>query len=69
MALPLTIELIKSTRGKNKATLEGFAYTLTKSSVDVQQWVCEKRGVCKARLHTKNNDLLSTLLCVYSIIN
>ena len=69
MSLPLTIELIKSTRGKNKATLEGFAYTLTKSSVDVQQWVCEKRGVCKARLHTKNNDLLSTLLCVYSIIN
>ena len=58
MALPLTIELIKSTRGKNKATLEGFAYTLTKSSVDVQQWVCEKRGVCKSRLHTKNNDVI-----------
>ena len=58
MALPLTIELIKSTRGKNKATLEGFAYTLTKSTVYVQQWVCEKRGVCKSRLHTKNNDVI-----------
>ena len=58
MALPLTIELIKSTRGKNKATLEGFAYTLTKSTVYVQQWVCEKRGVSKSRLHTKNNDVI-----------
>ena len=41
MAVSLTIELIKSTSGKNKATLQGFAYTLTKSLVDVQQWVCE----------------------------
>ena len=49
MALPLTIELIETTRGKNKATLQGFAYTLTKTSVDVQQWLC---------LHTKNNDVI-----------
>ena len=52
MAVPLSIELIKNTRGKDKATIQGFIYTLAQSTNDIQQWVCEKRGVCKARIHS-----------------
>ena len=43
-AAPLKIELVKTIRGKDKATFQGFVYTLTKSSLDVQQWVCENPG-------------------------
>ena len=62
MAVPLTIEMIKSNRGKNKATIQGFSYTLAKSSEEVQIWLCEKRGVCKARIHTKNNLVIKPSL-------
>lgn len=62
MAHPLTIEIIKSSRGKDKATIQGFAYTLAKSSEDVLIWLCVKRGECKARIHTKNNVVIKPLL-------
>ena len=58
MSTSLTIELIRSTRGKDKASIEGFVYTLTNFSRDVQQWVCEKIGVCKARLHARDNQVI-----------
>ena len=44
MAVPLSIELIKNTRGKDKATIQGFIYTLAQSTNDIQQWVCEKHA-------------------------
>ncbi|KAI6655445.1 hypothetical protein LOD99_2280 [Oopsacas minuta] len=50
------IELIKTIRGKDKATFQGFVYTLTKSSLGVQQWVCENRGTCKACMYTKGDE-------------
>ena len=49
-----SIELIKITRGKDKATIQGFVYTFARSTGDIQQWVCDKRGVCKARMHSRN---------------
>ena len=57
-AAPLKIELVKTIRGKDKATFQGFVYTLTKSSLDVQQWVCENCGTCKARMHTKGDTVV-----------
>ena len=45
----LSIELLKSTRGKNKAAIQGFVYTHVRSVDEVKQWTCGKRGVCKAR--------------------
>ena len=62
MATPSSIELIKSTRGKDKATIQGFVYTLARSTGDIQQWVCEKRGVCKARMHSRNSLLIKPSL-------
>ncbi|KAI6655345.1 hypothetical protein LOD99_2180 [Oopsacas minuta] len=58
MTAALKIELVKTIRGKDKATFQGFVYTLTKSSLDVQQWVCENRGTCKARMHTKGDEII-----------
>ena len=29
---------------------------------DIQQWVCEKRGVCKARMHSRNSLLIKPSL-------
>ena len=50
---PLNIELIKSTKAKNKAHIKGFLYTLNGvSSAGKQYWLCEKRGTCKARMTT-----------------
>ena len=62
MALPLTIEMIKSSRGKDKATIQGFVYTLAKSSRNVQIWLFEKREECKARIHRKNYLVIKPLL-------
>ena len=61
-AAPLTIEFLKSKRGKDKATFQGFVYTLTKSSSEVQQWVCEMRGMCKARVHTRGDVIIKPTL-------
>ena len=49
---------MKSRRGKEKAIFQGFVYTLTKSSSEVQQWVCEMRGMCKARMHTRGDVII-----------
>ena len=49
----LNIELIKSTRGKNKAYIDGFLYTLDRTSLEgTQYWLCEQRGTCNALLTT-----------------
>ena len=58
MATPFIIQRIKSERKKDKATVEGFIYTLSRMSIDVEYWVCEKRGVCNSRIHTRSNNII-----------
>ena len=55
-ATPLKVEFLKCKRGKDKATFQGFVYTMTKSSSEVQQLVYEMRGVCKARMHSRGDE-------------
>ena len=54
----VSIERIMSERCKDKASIQGFIYTLNRKSHDVEYWVCEKRGTCKARLHTRNDQVV-----------
>ena len=45
MAESLSIEIVKTTKAKNKAYLQGFLYTLNRvSAAGNQYWVCEKRN-------------------------
>ena len=54
MATPnVVIEILKSSKGKEKAYIDGFVYTLTKSCYPRLHWLCEKRATCKARLSTE----------------
>ena len=53
----LFIERINSNKGKDKATVFGYIYTLNRVCEEVSYWVCEKRGICKTRIHT-NNDII-----------
>ena len=52
----VSIEGIMSERCKDKASIQGFIYTLNRKSYNVEYWVCEKRGTCKARLHTRSGQ-------------
>ena len=49
MAEVLSIELVKSTRGKDKVAIQGFVYTLVRSVDDVKQWTCENEEFAKHR--------------------
>ncbi|KAI6651166.1 hypothetical protein LOD99_5517 [Oopsacas minuta] len=56
MAEPLdqpTFRLIKSQRGGDKLSESGFLFGVQGRVGDVTHWLCEQRGVCKARVHTK----------------
>ncbi|KAI6655653.1 hypothetical protein LOD99_1793 [Oopsacas minuta] len=56
MAEPLdqpTFRLIKSQRGGDKLLENGFLFGVQRRVGDVTHWLCEQRGVCKARVHTK----------------
>ena len=55
MAGGLSIELLRSTRGKDKSAIQEFAYTLVKSVGEIKQWTGKKRGVYKARFQTRDN--------------
>ena len=52
------IERIQSIRKKDKAAVNGFFYSLHHVSGDTLQWVCEKLGTCKARLHTIHDTVV-----------
>ena len=52
MATQIRIELLKTSKNKDKASIEGFLYTLNRSSPKLSHWVCERRGTCNARLTT-----------------
>ena len=55
MVTPLKAEIIKSKRWKAKLVLLGFIHTLNRLSTNFKHWICEKRGICKARVTTKND--------------
>ena len=61
MATPSVIQITKTSKNKEKACIEGFLYTLNKTSSQLSHWVCEKRGTCKARLST--NDRIVVKPC------
>ena len=61
MANNLIVETIRSTRGNDKLTINGFIYTINKSTSELQHWVCEKRGHCKARVTTNANLVIMKL--------
>ena len=46
-------KLIKSSRGGQKLIEGGFVFDKQRICSDVTHWQCEKKGECKARLHTK----------------
>ena len=52
MATQIRIELLKTSKNKEKASIEGFLYTLNRSSPKLSHWVCERRGTYNARLTT-----------------
>ena len=48
----LTVEMLKTSKNKDKACIDGFLYTINRSNSAGLHLVCEKRGTCKARLIT-----------------
>ena len=52
------IDKIRSERNKGIASPQGFLYILHRSVNDKEHWVCEKRGICKARLQTMNDSII-----------
>ena len=58
MATNLIADTIRSTRGKDELTINGFIYTMNKSTNELQHWVCEKRGHRKARVTTNTNSVI-----------
>lgn len=58
MATSFKIEILKSSKNMEKAYIEGFIYTLNKSSPQLSHWVCENRGTCKARISTNDANVV-----------
>ena len=61
MATPLNkmvMEKIKSNRNRDKAVVNGYIYSLNRTSGDIQYWVCELRGKCTARIDTNNCTII-----------
>ena len=55
----LTVEMLKTSKNKDKACIYGFLYTLNKSNSAGLHWICEKRGTCKARLITHDRRIVT----------
>ena len=54
----LTVEMLKTSKNKDKACIYGCIYTLSGSTSAGSNWVCEKRGTCKARLMTQDRNVI-----------
>ena len=54
----LTVEMLKTSKNKDKACIDGFLYTLSRFTSTGSHWVCEKRGTCKARLITQDRNVI-----------
>ena len=50
---PDNFKFIMSSRGGQKLNEGGFLFDKQRIYCDVTHWQCEKKGVCKARLHTQ----------------
>ena len=50
--------LIKSSRGGHKLSERGFIFDKQRIYGDVTHWQCEKKGECKARIHTRNMNII-----------
>ena len=51
-------KLIKSSRGGLKLSEGGYIYDKQRIHGELTHWQCEKKGVCKARLHTKEMSIM-----------
>ena len=51
-------KLIKSSRGGLKLLEGGYIYDKQRIHGELTHWQCEKKGVCKARLHTKEMSIM-----------
>ena len=60
MATPFPVinDKIRSEINKDKASTQGFIYTLNRSVNGKEHWVREKRGICKARIQTMNDNII-----------
>ena len=54
----LTVEMLKTSKNKDKACIDVFLYTLSRFTSTGSHWVCEKRGTCKARLITQDRNVI-----------
>ena len=50
--------LIKSSRGGFKLTEGGYIYDKQRVCGEITHWQCEKKSECKARLHTKEDQIV-----------
>ena len=50
--------LIKSSKGGNKLIEGGFIYGQQRRAGEVIHWQCERRGVFKAKVHTKGLQIV-----------
>ncbi len=48
-------EFVQSKRGKTKLIVDNYVYQKERTNPDgdVMFWRCEKRGICKSRIHTE----------------
>ena len=51
--------LVKSERGGTKLTESGYMYGMQRRVGEMIHWQCERRGVCKSRLHTKGTEIVN----------
>ena len=54
----LTVGMLKTSKNKDKACIDGFLYTLSRFTSTGSRWVCEKRGTYKARLITQDRNVI-----------
>ena len=53
----MVIKKIKSNRNKDTAVVNGFIYSLNRTSGDLLHWECELRGKCNDRINTRNDNI------------
>ena len=53
-----SFRLTKSQRGGEKLLERGYIYGMQRRAGDVTHWLCEQRGICKARIHTKGMEVV-----------
>ena len=53
-----SFSLIKLSKGGIKLIEGGFIYGQQRRVGEVVHWQCERRGICKARVHTKGSQIV-----------